>query len=156
MLWLIFAVFGSSHHRNLFCRKTDFARGCFTWRSVSRIPFPQAAVLKLRNGAKMFRIIFFRFLFHKRGDNLCYRQRCNRHNSHSRGDLINIWGFVENASYGLKYVDIDWLELVCVSPFPGSSGGWIISWVSCSWCGSAWTQSHSRCLKGGKSANLHF
>lgn len=87
ILWLLLAFFGISYHRNLFYRKTANAHGCFTCRSIRRIPFLQTELLKLRNKAKMLRIICSEFCSTNSRIIFCYRRGRNRHNSHSRGDL---------------------------------------------------------------------
>lgn len=89
ILWLSFAFFGISYHRILFNRKTENAHGCFTCRSVLRIPLLQAALSKLRNEAKMLRVIYSYCRSINNRIIFCYRRGAD---SHSRGDFISIRG----------------------------------------------------------------
>lgn len=87
ILWLLFALFGISYHRNLFYRKTENAHGCLTCRSVSRIPFLKTKLLKPRNKAKKLRVICSESCSTNSEIIFCYRRGRNRHSSHSRSDL---------------------------------------------------------------------
>jgi len=66
LLRLLFAFFGNSYHRNLFFRKTENAAGCFTCRSVCRIPFLRATKGRTVKLSKDYENYLPRFLFHKR------------------------------------------------------------------------------------------